>query len=253
MAPSPDVPRPLVVLGDAWRPIVDKFHERLEFEPRQTRRPKDMIDLVQRHLDEYLDESQQFVVECESLFNLLSEQFAQPATDPDAAETTIRRAVARVERCLDRLLIGYHAVLRVKPGPLDAGWSILIDAYRHTLLDIREILDREQEFLADPIVFNRNRGLPTTTPIQHVVDLDLSVITPDDVEALHRWASDPASHSETQLPWWSAPLTLLTGYALIALLAWWWWEEITSPIGMILLLIVGSGMVIAWFWGRLFP
>ena len=249
MATPPTLPRPIDVLGDAWGPIVDKCHARMDVEPPQSRRPKDIIDFVERHLDRCLDESQQFIVECESLFNVLSEQLARQATDTDDLESAIHRAAARVELCLDRLLIGYHELRRVKPGPLDAGWSVLSDAYGETLLDIRDMLDDEQEFFADPITYNKIRGLPTTSSVKHTVDLRFRLITAEDVDALHEWASDSAGHTGFQLTWRGALLILLGICALVALVAW-WWDEITSPIGMALMFCILSGAVIAWLWKR---
>ena len=249
MAPPPTLPRPLDVFGDAWGSIVDKCHARMDVEPQQTRRAKDMLDVVERHLDRYLDESQQFIAESESLFNILSEQLAQEAADTVDLESAIHRAAARVELCPDRFLIGYNELLRVKPGPLDAGWSILCDAYRDTLLDIRDMLDDEHEFLADPVTYNRFRGLPTTKQLNHTVDLRFRLITSEEIDARHDWASDPAGDTGFRFMWRSALLTLFGIYTLSALVVWWWRDEITSPIGMVLLFCIA----VAWIWGAFSP
>ena len=51
-------------------------------EPRQTRCANNVIDLAERHLDRCPDESQPFIAECESLFNVVNEQLAQQAPTP---------------------------------------------------------------------------------------------------------------------------------------------------------------------------
>ncbi len=218
----------------------------MDSDPPQTRREKDIVCFVQSRLDRYLEETDQFVVECERLFCDLNNLLYEQTVGEVVSDSAIRTAIARVETCLDHLLNGYDQLRRVKPDfPYARGWSNLRDTYRKTLLDIREMLDNEEEFFADPVAYNRNRGLPTAEPIMHTVDLNFSLITPKEIEAIDVWASVVAKAQKRGPPW-----LRVAGFVLALPLVWWLW---ISELGVYVVACVAVSMIIAWLWGKVSP
>ena len=207
----------MVVLSDAWGRMVDTCHARMNFEPPQTERVGDMIDFVQRRLDIYLEEGDQFAVELDLVVAEVNEQMSRYASEEDFSELAIRRAVARFEACLDRLFDNFDDLSRVKPNFLNAkGWTILRDAYRGTLLSIQESLEDGEELLADPIAYNTSRGIPNSDPPTYTIELDANPIPQAELEALYAWASDPSVNT----PPWAIVAFIALSLGVLIFLIW---------------------------------
>ena len=189
----------------------------MNFEPPQTERVGDMIDFVQRRLDTYLEEGDQFAVELDLVVAEVNEQMSRYASEEEFSELAIRRSVARFEACLDRLFDNFDDLRRVKPNFLNAkGWTILRDAYRGTLLSIQESLEDGEELLADPIAYNTTRGIPNSDPPTCMIELAANFISQAELEALYAWASVPSVNT----PPWAIVAFIALSLGLSILVAW---------------------------------
>ncbi len=152
MAESEILPRSVVVLGDALRPVSRRLAARLADAPmRSTHCPdavlfvQDQLDRVQRDLRALTDE--------------VNGEVARVAA-PDAADADVWRAVSRLEVHIERILDGYDRLRRTRAEAGDgAGVLLLGDVYRRLLRQVETWLNDIIAFVDDPIAAAKKRGL----------------------------------------------------------------------------------------------
>ena len=126
MANESIVPKPVMVLGDALRPISRKMEKRMLEVPARTERQEDILEFVSRHLGRI---GKDVVALTDELNGDLGNAIA--ASGNNAA---IWRAAGRFEMCVERLLDSYDEVRRVQGDARDApGLLLLADIYRELL------------------------------------------------------------------------------------------------------------------------
>ena len=111
------IPKPVMVLGDALRPISRKMEKRMQEVPARTVRQEDILEFVSRHLGRIGND---VVALTDELNGDLRNAIA--AGSDDAA---IWRAAGRFEICVERLLDSYDEVRRVKGDARDAPGLLL--------------------------------------------------------------------------------------------------------------------------------
>ena len=183
MAEESIVPKPVMVLGDALRPISREMEKRMLEVPARTERQEDILKFVSRHLGRVGDD---VVALTDELNGDLRNAIA--AGDNSAA---IWRATGRFEMCVERLLDSYDEVRRVKGDARDApGLLLLSDIYRERLDQARAWLDEVLDFVDDPIATLRKRGLATEGDVDLTISLTLEA-SPQ-MDSLVRWGKQRA-------------------------------------------------------------
>ena len=180
MANSEVLPRSVVVLGDALRPISRMLAARLdEASPRPEGRAEDTLVLVRRHLG-------------------LLETHAGRLTDeingelgrvvaPDVSDAEVWRAAARMEVCIEGILADYDDVRRVRVDRDDLpGWSLLGDIYRDLLMQVDSWLRRVLDVIDDPVAAARKAGLASEGRVDLTIELTLEA--PRQVKSVVDWA-----------------------------------------------------------------
>ena len=164
------LPRHLVALGDALRPVARRFRARMEAPPRPVDLVDDMIVFVSDHLRMVGDTA-------EDLGHEVEYSLGTVASLPEATDAQVRVVVGGVQVRLDRLLDDWDEVRRVKPRRPDRrGWRLLEDLYRDVAEQVCDWLEEAVEFLNDPAA--------GATPIV------LTLREPTQMPALEQWAED---------------------------------------------------------------
>ena len=176
---KPILPRPLVVLGDALRPVSDNIACRLEDEPASIQPCLDIAGFASRHLGMIEDRVARLV---EAINDDLD-----AVTGPDTADSAAWRATSRVEVDIEGLSDCYDDVRRVTPEH-DAvhTHSLLCGIYRDLLEQVQAWLNDVLQSVDDPVGALQKRGLPTEGHVE--VTIALTLEPPPQVDDLARWA-----------------------------------------------------------------
>ena len=169
--------RPLVTLGQAMRPLAASLGNRLDQPQLRTANVSNMPRFISRYMTTLSDALEPLIDGIRSGFSASS--------DADA-----HRAVGRLEIRLELLVASYDEVRRASPelGDIE-GWSLLIELYRDTLLQIKGWLDDIADILNDPITELERRGLPT----KGEVNIPINLRPPEELEMLKRWVNQRTS------------------------------------------------------------
>ena len=194
MAEESIVPKPMMVLGDALRPISRKMEKRMLEVPADREWRGDTLEFVLRHLTRIKKDLRALTDELNG--DLRS------AIAADGDDAAIWRAAGRFEMCIERLLDSYDEVRRVKGDARDVpGFALLGDSYRELLDETRAWMGEILDFVDDPIETLRKRGLPTEGDIHLSFSLELD--TPPQFDSLVRWGTQRAA--EGAWPGWDYP------------------------------------------------
>lgn len=185
------VPRAVVVLGKALRPVAGKVAARIDKAPARRERPDNVGEFLSRHLRQMDDDVEAL---SEDVNRELGGAVAGAGDDAD-----VWRAVARLEVRIEGLLDSYDEVRGAEGDPEDApGLSLLADIYRNLLRQILTWLNEILEFVDRPLAALRSRGLPTEGKVDLAITLTLESPSPQ-LESLARWAGQRAD--ELDLLW----------------------------------------------------
>ena len=183
MAEESIVPKPMMVLGDALRPISREMEKRMLEVPAGREWRGDTLEFVLRHLKRIKTDLRALTDELNG--DLRS---AVAAGGDDAA---IWRAAGRFEICIERLLDSYDEVRRVKADARDApGLLLLGDIYRELLDQAQAWLNEILDFVDDPIEALHSRGLATERDVDLTISLTLEA-SPQ-MDSLVRWGRQRA-------------------------------------------------------------
>lgn len=175
----PVLPRPLVVLREALRPVSHNIARRMEDESPSVQPCSDMAGFASRHLGMIEDRVARLV---EAIDHDLG-----GVTGPDAADSAVWRAASRVEVHIEGLLDQYDEVRRVKPENGDFHAHVLLGEIYHDLLEqVQAWLKDVLESVDDPVAALRKRGLPTEGHVE--ITIALTVQPSRQVDELARWA-----------------------------------------------------------------
>ena len=174
------LPRTLVVLGEALRPLTEELQTRLNTPIPQTRVLSDIFALAEEHLPQFADD-------CMQLPRVISEGIGQVASEADAPDTVVYRAVGRLEVRVEQILDRYDEVRCLRASAEDYwGWHLLGEIYRDVLGQIQGWLDELVDFLGDPTAFLKKHDIAPHGDVQVNFSLDLSA--PPEVDQLATWA-----------------------------------------------------------------
>ncbi len=194
MAEESIVPKPVMVLGDALRPISRKTEKRMLEVPARTDRQEDILEFVSRHLDRIADDT-------DALTDELNGD-VRNAIGAEGNDAAIWRAAGRFEMCIERLLDSYDEVRRAKGDARDApGLLLLGDIYRELLDQARAWLNEILDFVDDPIEALHSRGLATEGDVDLTISLTLEA--PPQTDSLVRWGRQRAE--DLSRPGWDYP------------------------------------------------
>lgn len=173
------LPRPLVVLGEALRPVSDNIARRIANEPPSIQPCLDIAGFVSRHLGMIGGR----VARLDEAVN----HDLGAVTSPDTADSAVWRATSRVEVHIEGLLDQYDEVRRVKPENDDLYAHGLLGGVYHDLLkQVQTWLNDILQALDDPLGALRERGLPTEGHVE--VTIALTLEPSPQVDDLARWA-----------------------------------------------------------------
>ena len=168
--------QPLGIVGNEFRLMVGKIDRRMDDAPPTTGVIYNIFDLVDEHLS--------LLVDCVEDFADAVSEGHRLATDE--RDEHYRRVSYRMNAELDGILDGYDD-LRSLNADYDVyeGWSLLVEIYDETLIQIRGWLEEVAECYEDPIAALRKRGLPTDG--SEPINLSLVMKAPRQMKRLTRW------------------------------------------------------------------
>ena len=170
------IPRPLIILGEEFRLMVDVLHMRMDETPFETGSVFDIFDLVDEHLELLTRHVGAF---CEEVSNGLG----RLTHEPDAY---FHGVASRMNIELEGILIGYDNLRGQKASDDDfRGWSLLVEIYEDTLFQIHDWLEEVVEFLDDPLAGVKKRRIPADG--SGAVKLQLEMRPPRQMNRLTRW------------------------------------------------------------------
>ena len=170
------VPRPLVVLGEHFRPMAEMLGKRMDEVPVEAGEVSDIFGLVDEHTELLTDHVVAFG-------EAISEGLGRLTHE---ADEYFHEVASRLNAELEGLLDGYDDVRRLKPHEEDfEGWVLLVEIYEETLFQIQFWLEEVVEFLDDPVAGVKKRGIPADG--NGAVNLRLEMQSPRQVRQLTRW------------------------------------------------------------------
>lgn len=185
---KPVLPRPLVVLGEALRPVSDNVARRMESVPPSVQPCLDIADFASRHLGMIEDRVAR-------LADAVNHDLGA-VTGPDTADSSVWRAASRVEVHIEGLLDQYDEVRRVRPENDDLHAHVLLGGIYHDLLEqIQTWLNDVLESVDDPVRALQKRGLPTEGHVE--VTIPLTLEPPRQVADLGRWAQERTNEASS--------------------------------------------------------
>ena len=202
MSVEPTLPPPLVIFGEAVRPLAAVLEQALDQPETPTVEVTDMLGFVSRHVTTLADLPGPLV-------DTISSAFAA-SSDADA-----HRAVGRLEVRLENLMASYDEVCRTDVEAEDIeGWYLLSQTYRDVMLQIKSWLDDIADTLTLPIPELERRGLLT----QGNVNVRVNLRAPNEMADLTLWLDSRCDElDETGQSIWrrSHLAAFLTGAGLV--------------------------------------
>lgn len=196
------------------RPLWRKIETQLSHHVRPATSVHGMAEIVSGHLNELQAILHRLTDHIDSM---MSDVVAnERATDGD-----VYRAVGRFEAFVDDLLAGYREVRALNAYGRDAeARDLLAGVYRHTLVEIRDWLEKLVETLSDPMAVVRRRGLPTTGHVE--LPLILTLTAAPELAALSRWiegnagafSSDGTTRRKSGLGFWATVGAVILGWGI---------------------------------------
>lgn len=168
--------RPLVVLGGEFRVMVEKIDRQMDTTRPKTGVVHNIFDLVDEHLALLVDGVNDFADE-------VREGLGQLTDEPDEY---YQRVAYRMNAELEGIFHGYDELRSLNSNhEIYEGWSLLVEIYDETLLQIQNWLEDVVEYCEDPNAVLKRRGLPTDGTAE--VDLRLEMQPPRQLKRLTRW------------------------------------------------------------------
>lgn len=204
------LPKRISLLGEAMSPVLVSLRSGIAQQLSATTPVGAMIDVVSVSLNSL----QGIVHRLNGQVNgLMSDVVARE----DASDADVYRAVGRFDAFLDELLAEYQGLKRMSAYGADIeGRDLLVGAYRHTLVEIRDWLEDLVDTLADPQAALRRKGLPTSGPVE--IPLTLHLTGAPELAALGRWGERQSgvfsSSRNTGLGFWGTVGALALGWGI---------------------------------------
>ena len=180
MAEKSTLPRPVMVLGDALRPISRMIAARLNDAPPHTSKGcADMLEFAGRHLE-------MIGRDVEKLADDINAELGR-VTASDVTDADVWRVAARMEVHVERMLDNYDDVRCVKREARDAmGYSLLADIYRDVLKQVQSWLNEVLDAIDDPVAALAKAG-DLVTEGRGDLTIRLTLEAPPQMQMLVRW------------------------------------------------------------------
>lgn len=205
------LPRRLIVLGEAMRPVWQKLEAELDASTWSNTPVLDMVATVQYNLS-------QLEAAVHRLTERINDLMGEVVANEAASDSEVYRAVGRFEAPLRDVLTSYHSVQALEAYGANAeARDLLADVYRHSLIEIRDWLYELIETLADPMAAVKKRGLPTSGYVELPLTLELTAAP--GLAGLSRWAE---RHSLALFPARREPKTGLGFWGTVGAVALGW-------------------------------
>ena len=144
--------------------------------PPKTRGVYSIFDLVDEHLSLLVDGVNDFGDEVSKGLGTLT----------DEPDEYYRRVANGMNAELDGIFDGYDELRSLNANhEIYEGWSLLVEIYDETLLQIQHWLEDVVEYCEDPNAVLKRRGLPTDGTAE--VNLQLEMKPPRQLKRLTRW------------------------------------------------------------------
>lgn len=204
------LPKRISLLGEAMNPVLRKLRSGIAQRLTATAPVGSMIDVISLSLN-----SLQGIVH--RLNGQVNALMSDVVSKEDASDADVYRAVGRFDGFLDDLLSEYQGLMRLNAYGADIeGRDLLVGAYRHTLVEIRDWLQDLVDTLADPQAALRRKGLPTTGPVE--IPLTLHLTGAPELAALGRWGERQSgvfsSSKNSGLGFWGTVGALALGWGI---------------------------------------
>ena len=206
------IPRPLIVLGEAFGVMSRELDERMRDTPLAGGTVFDIFDLVDEHMT-------LLAVHVAAFAEAVNEGLGRLTDEPDAY---FHGVAGRLTTELEAILDGYADVRGLNPSDEDfEGWSLLVEIYEETLFQIQRWLEEAVEFLDDPVAVVKRRGIPAGG----TVNVGLEMKPPRQMKALTRWLQrrghdlQAAAHDRAMAE--ARQHGHLQGMVVGSLLGWW--------------------------------
>ena len=204
------LPKRISLLGEAMNPVLRKLRSGIVQRLTATAPVGSMIDVISVSLN-----SLQGIVH--RLNGQVNALMSDVVSKEDASDADVYRAVGRFDGFLDDLLSEYQGLMRLNAYGADIeGRDLLVGAYRHTLVEIRDWLQDLVDTLADPQAALRRKGLPTTGPVE--IPLTLHLTGAPELAALGRWGERQSgvfsSSKNSGLGFWGTVGALALGWGI---------------------------------------
>lgn len=204
------LPKRISLLGEAMNPVLVKLRSGIAQQLSVTAPVGAMIDVISVSLNSL----QGMVHRLNGQVNAL---MSDVVSKEDASDADVYRAVGRFEAFLDDLLSEYQGLKRLNAYGADIeGRDLLVGAYRHTLVEIRDWLQDLVDTLANPQAALRRKGLPTTGPVE--IPLTLHLTGAPELAALGRWGERQSgvfsSSKHSGLGFWGTVGALALGWGI---------------------------------------
>ena len=170
------VPRPLTILGEAFRFMAETLRTRMDEAPFETGSVFNIFDLLDEHVQLLNDHVSAFGTQVNEGLGLLTYE----------SDEHFHGVARRIRAELEGILDGYDNVRGLQASAEDfEGWSLLVGIYEETLYQIQVWLDEVVDFLDDPVAGAKKRGLSADG--NDVVNLRLVMKPPHQIDRLTSW------------------------------------------------------------------
>lgn len=184
MVDSDDLPRALVNLAEALRPVSGSLAAAWSNPPVRSLPCADAVAFVQ----DYLDRIDGHV---EALAAVVNGEVAR-AIGPGGGYFDIQTAVSGLKGHIDRMRGDYYWVLSAKAKPADAHGVVLLgEIYRGLLQQVDDWINDIVAFVDDPAAEAAKRGLAASGSVH--VEFWLTLELPPEASTLARWIDERSS------------------------------------------------------------
>ncbi len=188
MSDSIELPAPVILWGQAIRPVRATLSHALLQPASLSGETFQGLDDVSRHLDSYTRG-------LEDLGEMLIAINTSVLGNEQVSDADVYRTAGRLEQALQQLIRPYLEIGSCAPLPdFPELQPLILGVFRHTLTEIHDWLQRMVEDIQDPASACQHHGLQVTEGM--VLSIDLNLTSPPEMERLQQIADSLRSAAE---------------------------------------------------------
>ena len=188
MSDSIELPAPVILWGQAIRPLCDSLSKALRQTASPSGEPFQGLEDVCRHLESYTRG-------LSDLGEMLTAINTSVLGNEQASDADVYRTAGRLEQALQQLIRPYREIGSCAPLPdFPELQPLILGVFRHTLTEIHDWLQRMVEDIQDPASACERRALQVAEGM--VLSIDLNLTSPPEMERLQQIADSLRSAAE---------------------------------------------------------